>query len=353
MDFALNDEQRMLGESLERLLADRYGFHAREGFRAAPPGWSREVWAAGAELGLFALPFPEDAGGLGGGPVEAMLVMRALGRVLALEPWLPTLVLAPVLLGSDRPDLADRIMAGDLTAAVSLDEGPDWAGIEPDPLRAAGGRLSGTRALVEYGEGAGLYLLAADGGLWLAEAGAEGLAVQGYPTQDGRRAARLTLRNTPATPLPAERIPLARARALAAACAEALGAMERALELTTEYLKTREQFGVAIGSFQGLQHQAAEMVVALEQARSMAFYATMMCTDPDPARRDAALSAAKVQIDRSGAFIGQTAIQLHGGVGMTMEYAIGHYFKRLTMIARAWGDADHHLDRLAGVAELP
>lgn len=363
MDFELDDEQRMLADSLDRLLADRYDFHARQGFRQSEPGWSREIWRAGADLGLFALPFPEAEGGLGGGPQETMLVMRALGRALALEPWLPTLVLAPALLRGDHPALTERIIAGGLQVAVSLDDDPEWRDAARDPLRSDGaGRLHGTRVLVEHGDSAGLLILAATGpdgapGLWLVRPGAEGLGIQGYPTQDGRRAAKLTFRGVAAQPLaaddPAALIAATRARALAAICAEAVGAMERVLELTTDHLKTREQFGAPIGSFQGLQHQAAEMVVALEQARSMMIYATMMCADPDPDRRDAALSAAKVQIDRAATLIGQTAIQLHGGVGMTMDYAVGHYFKRLTLIARSWGDADAHLDRLAETAELP
>ena len=209
-------------------------------------------------------------------------------------------------------------------------------------------RLSG-----ETGDESGL-------GVFLVPADAPGLTRRDYPTQDGMRAAELTLENvrlegTALLGNNRDAFPaLARMQdeAIAALCAEAVGAMEKALELTVDYLKVRKQFGRPIGEFQVLQHRAAEMLIELEQSRSMAIYATMMAREENAAVRSRAISAAKVQIGKAARFIGQQAVQLHGGIGVTMEAAIGHYFKRLTMIEKAFGDTDHHMERLAEAGGL-
>ncbi|MGI3168364.1 acyl-CoA dehydrogenase family protein [Pseudooceanicola sp. C21-150M6] len=366
MDFELNDEQRMLADSLNRLLADRYDFEKRRKYMGGETGMEPAIWSAFAEMGLFALPFAEEDGGLGGSGVEVMIVGEAMGLALANEPWAEAMALAPSLLQAASPEqrtnIAEGIIAGEVLTT--------WAHVEPGMIdrdegvatAEVGGRLSGTKTVVAFGAEADLlFVTAKDAGgalaLYVVEKGAAGLEARPYKTQDGRRAAELTFDGTPAEKLSggiaaAEAIALAEARGLAAAVAEGLGCMEKAIDLTVEYIKGREQFGRAIGSFQALQHIAAGAVVEKEQVRSMAMYASVMCDDPDPEARDLALSAAKIKMIDASRHVGQMAIQLHGGVGMTMEYAIGHYFKRLTMLEIAYGDRDYHMDRLCAAGGL-
>ncbi|HEX9461027.1 MAG TPA: acyl-CoA dehydrogenase family protein [Alphaproteobacteria bacterium] len=374
MDFDLSEEQRLLQESLSRLLKDRYGFEQRKSYGQAPAGWSRELWTAYAELGLLGLPFEERFGGFGGGPVETMIVMEEFGRALALEPFFATVILGGSFLrhgATERQKMAllPKVAAGQLTLAFAHTERQsryDLADVATTARReGTGWVLDGTKSVVLHGDGADRLIVSArvgggqrdrDGlGLFLIDAETAGVTRRGYPTQDGLRAAELTLANVrvgaedvlgePGAALPLiERVV---DEAIAALCAEAVGAMSVLHELTVEYLKTRKQFGVTIGSFQVLQHRAADMLVALEQARSMALFATMMAAEPDARERRKAIAAAKVQIGRSARLVGQQAIQLHGGIGMTMEYKAGHYFKRLTMIDTLFGTADHHLAVLA------
>jgi pimeloyl-CoA dehydrogenase small subunit len=374
MDFELSDEQRLLKESVERLLADRYAFEARTRFMAEPDGFSRDLWRQYAELGLLALPFSEQHGGIGGGPVEIMIVMEAFGRVLALEPYLATVVLGGGLIDAGgnaalRGEMLPRIASGDMRLAfVHAERQARYCLSDVAVTARRDGSdfiLDGAKTLVLHGDSADRLVVSArlsgnqrdeDGvALFLVDAGAAGVSRRGYPTVDGLRAAEVTLDGVRVSPEhvvgePGHAFPLIErvvSRAIAALCAEAVGAMDALHTWTVEYLKTRKQFGRPIGDFQVLQHRAAEMLVALEQARSMAMFAAMMADDPDPAARRRAISAAKVQIGQSGRIIGQQAIQLHGGIGMTMEYSAGHYFKRLTMINTLFGDADHHLLQLA------
>ena len=379
MDFSFTDEQRLLKESVERLLADRYSFEARQRFMDEPTGWSRALWQSYAELGLLGLPFEDRHGGVGGGPVETMIVMEALGRALALEPFFATVVLAGGLLrlGANeamRAALVPKIAAGDLLLAFAHAERQsryDLADVATTARHdGADYILDGAKSLVIHGDCADRLIVSArlagvrrdrDGlGLFVVDAGAAGVSRRAYPTVDGLRAAEVTLSDVRVGPdqvlgEPGKAFPLIAQvvdAAIAALAAEAVGAMAAMHELTVEYLKTRKQFGVPIGNFQVLQHRAAEMLIALEEARSMAFFATMMAEEPDPAERRKAIAAAKVQIGRSGRFVGQQAIQLHGGIGMTMEYKVGHYFKRVTMIDAMFGDADHHLAELARLGGL-
>jgi pimeloyl-CoA dehydrogenase small subunit len=379
MDFSLTDEQRLLKESVERLLADRYGFEARQRFVAEPAGWSRAMWRSYAELGLLGLPFEDKYGGFGGGPVETMIVMEAFGRALALEPFFATVVLGGGLLrlgagDAMRAALIPKIAAGDLLLAFAHAERQsryDLADVATAARRdGADYVLDGAKSLVIHGDCADKLIVSArlagarsdrDGiGLFMVDAEAAGVSRRAYPTVDGLRAAEVTLSGVRvgaehvvgepgnAFPLIAQVVDAA----VSALAAEAVGAMAVLHEMTVEYLKTRKQFGVPIGAFQVLQHRAAEMLIALEQARSMAFFATMMAEEPDPVERRKAIAAAKVQIGRSGRFVGQQAIQLHGGIGMTMEYKVGHHFKRVTMIDTLFGDADHHLAELARLGGL-
>jgi len=374
MDFDLNEEQRLLKESLDRLIGDRYAFEQRKSYGQSPDGWSRELWAQYAELGLLGLPFAEGYGGSAGGPVETMIAMEAFGRALALEPFLATVVLGGGFLrhgGSAQQcaDLIPRIADGSLTLAFAHTERHsryDLSDIETRAVRdGAAWVLDGEKGVVLHGDTADKLIVTArvgggrrdrDGiGVFIVDTNAEGVSRRGYPTQDGLRAAEISLAHVRVGPEgvlgePGAALPLIERvvdEGMAALCAEAVGAMAAMHELTVDYLKTRRQFGREIGTFQILQHRAVDMLIALEQARSMAMFATMMAAEENAAERRNALSAAKIQIGRSGKFVGQQAIQLHGGIGMTMEYKVGHYFKRVTMIDTMFGDADYHLRELA------
>ena len=363
MDFELSEEQRMLRESLSRLLADSYSFEQRNRYRACQGGYDPAMWQAFAGMGLTALNVPEANGGLGAGAEETFIVMSELGKALTVEPFLATCVLAPELLRAgietQAAPLLERIAAGEVVVAYAHQEPSQWAG-EAGGLTVTavaaedGWRLNGVKSPVWHGAQADVLIVSAraneGAGLFVVRGG--DAVRRDFETQDGMRAAEIVLEDTSAERLSGgiaadDAIARAEAVGLAAVCAEAVGCMDKALELTSDYLKTREQFGRSIGSFQALQHAAAEMVIEVEQARSMALYAAMMAGGNDALERNAALSAAKVQVCRSARAVGQAAVQLHGGVGMTMEYAIGHYFKRLTMIELEFGGLDFHLDRLS------
>jgi pimeloyl-CoA dehydrogenase small subunit len=374
MDFDLNEEQRLLKETLERLIGDRYAFEQRKVYGQSPEGWSRELWRQYAELGLLGLPFAERYGGSGGGPIETMIAMESFGRALALEPFLATVVLGGGFLrhggtAEQCAGLIPRIADGGLTLAFAHTERQsryNLADISTKAVRdGAGWVLDGEKGVVLHGDTADQLIVTArsgggrrdrDGvGVFIVDAKEAGVSRRGYPTQDGLRAAEITLAGVRVGPEgvigePGAALPLVERvvdEAIAALCAEAVGAMAVMHELTVDYLKTRRQFGREIGSFQVLQHRAVDMLVALEQARSMAMFATMMTADENADERRSAASAAKVQIGRSGRLVGQQAIQLHGGIGMTMEYKVGHYFKRVTMIDAMFGDTGHHLRELA------
>ena len=379
MDFELSEEQRLLNDSVQRLLTDRYTFDARQRFMHEPLGFSRELWRRYAELGLLGLPFKEEYGGVGGGPVETMIVMEAFGGALVLEPFLATIVLGGgcLRLGATaelRASLIPKIVNGHLLLAFAHAERQSRYDLTDvaSTARKDGSNylLDGAKTLIVHGDCADKLIVSArlagerrdqQGiGLFLVDADAAGLSRRGYPTVDGLRAAEVTLAGVrvgaeAVIGEPGNAFPLiARVvdAAIAALAAEAVGAMAALHQLTVDYLKTRKQFGVPIGSFQVLQHRAADMLIALEQARSMCMLATMMTDERDEVDRCKAIAAAKVQIGRSGRFIGQQAIQLHGGIGMTMEYKVGHYFKRVTAIDTLFGDADHHLAKLARMGGL-
>jgi pimeloyl-CoA dehydrogenase small subunit len=374
MDFDFTEEQRLIKESLDRLIADRYAFEQRKAYGQTAEGWSRELWAQYAELGLLGLPFAERYGGSAGGPVETMIAMEAFGRALALEPFLATVVLGGGFLrhgGSAEQcaDLIPKIADGSLTLAFAHTERQSRYDLHDVKTRAVrdGGAwiLDGEKGVVLHGDTADKLIVTARVGggrrdrdgvaAFIVDGKTPGVSRRGYPTQDGLRAAEISLAQARVGPEgvlgePGTALPLVERvvdEAIAALCAEAVGAMTAMHELTVDYLKTRRQFGREIGSFQILQHRAVDMLIALEQARSMAMFATMMAAEENAAERRNALSAAKVQIGRSGRFIGQQSVQLHGGIGMTMEYKVGHYFKRVTMIETMFGDADYHLRELA------
>jgi pimeloyl-CoA dehydrogenase small subunit len=377
MDFDLSDEQRLLKDSVDRLVADKYQFAQRKKYMAEPLGYASELWSAYAELGLLGLPFAESEGGFGGGGVETMIVMESFGRGLVLEPYFPTVVLGGGLLrraGSpaQRAALAPLVAQGKLRLAFAHIERQSRYELHNVAATArkdgAGWVLDGAKSVVLSGDAADKVFVTARTagaqrdrggvGLFLVDANAPGVSRRAYATQDGTRAAEIALAGVRVgadacfgeDALPA--IEHVVDEAIAALCAEAVGAMQVMNEMTLEYLKTRKQFGRTIGSFQVLQHRAVDMLTELEQARGMAMYAAVMAADADAVERRRAISAAKIQIGRSGRHIGQEAVQLHGGIGMTAEYAVGSYFKRMTTIGQLYGDADQHLRELARMGGL-
>ena len=379
MDFDLSEEQRMLKESVERLLEDRYSFEQRKTYTKAADGWSRELWQQYADVGLLGVPFSTDHGGFGGGPVETMIVMEAFGKALIIEPYFATVILfggALRIAGSDaqKTALLPKVAEGKLLGAFAHSERNsryDLADVQTTAKKdGAGWVLDGEKTVVVHGDCADKLVVSArvSGGqrdkdgiaLFIIDAKAPGVTRKAYPTQDSLRAADITLKGVKVAASDqlgepgkghaiVERVAQSAIQALSA---EAVGGMQQMLDITVDYLKTRHQFGVPIGSFQALQHRAVDMLVATEQARSMAMYAAMMVDDGDETERSKAINAVKVHIGKSGRYVGQQSIQLHGGIGMTLEYKVGHYFIRSTMIEILFGDTDHHLAALAKAGGL-
>jgi pimeloyl-CoA dehydrogenase small subunit len=379
MDFDLSEEQRLLKESVDGLLGNSYDFDARKKYMAEKGGWSKAVWGKFAEQGLLGLPFAEDDGGFGAGAIETVIVMEALGKALLLEPYLATVVIGGGFLrrggsAAQKAAYIPAIIDGSKTfafAQLEKNSRYDLGDVSTSAKKKGDGWvIDGEKFVVLNGENADVLIVTArtkggqrdaNGiGVFLVPGDAKGVAKKGYPTQDGLHAADITFTGVEvgadaAIGDPENALPLIEAvvdDARIALCAEAVGLMDESLKATVEYLKTRTQFGVPIGSFQVLQHRAADMFVAVEQARSMAMFATMASDFEEPRERATAVSAAKVQIGKSLKFVGEQSIQLHGGIGMTMEAKIGHYFKRLTMIENTFGDTDYHLRRVTEAGGL-
>jgi len=370
MEFNYSEEQLALQDTLQRFISRDYDFDKRRAFSASPSGFSPEAWSQYAELGLLALPFPEDFGGLSGTAVDTMLVMEQFGKGLLLEPYLSTVVTCGGLIrdaGSDslKKRLLPQIGAGTVKLSFAGHEAEgryDLAYVACTAQESGGSwRLSGRKTVVLDGASADYFLVSARSGgklsdhdgisLFLVPKDAKGLTVAAYPTQSGARAADLALENVavgadaligaPGRALPI--IERAVDRAIAALCAEAVGIINALNEATLNYLKTRKQFGVAIGTFQALKHKMADMLIAAEQAQSMAIIAAVHADSDDAADRHRAISAAKAYIGQAGRLVGQHAVQMHGGMGVVDELIVSHYFKRLTMIDLSLGDADYHL----------
>jgi pimeloyl-CoA dehydrogenase small subunit len=373
MDFDLSEEQRLLKDSVDGLLTDAYDFEQRKKYMKEKGGWSKAIWGKLAEQGLLGLPFSEDDGGFGAGAVETMIVMEALGKAMVLEPYLATIVIGGACLrhgGSQAQKAAHipSIIDGSKTfafAQLEKNSRYDLNDVSTSAKKKGDGwTIDGEKFVVINGENADTLIVTARTagaqrdkagiGVFLVPGNAKGVVKKGYPTQDGLHAADISFTGVEvgadaAIGDPGDALPLIERvvdEARTAICAEAVGAMDESLKTTVEYLKTRKQFGVPIGSFQTLQHRAADMFVAVEQARSMSMFATMAAEFDDAKQRATAVAAAKVQIGKSMKFVGQQAIQLHGGIGMTMEAKIGHYFKRLTMIENTFGDTEYHLRRV-------
>ena len=370
MEFNYSEEQLALQDTLQRFISRDYVFDKRRAFSASPLGYSAEAWNQYAELGLLALPFPEELGGLGGNAVDIMLVMEQFGQGLLLEPFLSTVVTCGGLLRDAAADalkqkLVPQIAAGKLKLALAAYEAAgryDLAFVASTAKQSGDSwRLSGRKTVVLDGASADYFLVSARSGgkagdrdgisLFLLPRDAKGLTIAAYPTQSGARAADLLLENVAvgAEALigePGRALPLierAVDRAIAALCAEAVGIINALNQATLSYLKTRKQFGVAIGTFQALKHKMADMLIAAEQARSMAIIAAVHADSEDAADRHRAVSAAKAYLGQAGRLVGQHAVQMHGGMGVVDELIVSHYFKRLTMIDLSFGDADYHL----------
>jgi pimeloyl-CoA dehydrogenase small subunit len=379
MDFDLSEEQRLLKESVDGLLTDSYDFDARKKYMKEKGGWSKAVWDKLAEQGLLGLPFTEADGGFGAGGVETMIVMEALGKALVLEPYLATVVIGGGFLrhgGTDAQKAAHvpGIIDGSKTfafAQLEKNSRYDLHDVATSAKKKGSAYvIDGEKFVVLNGENADTLVVTARTkgerrdrsgvGVFLVPANAKGVTRKSYPTQDGLHAADITFTGvevdaSAAIGNPEDGLALIERvvdEARTALCAEAVGLMDESLKTTVEYIKTRKQFGVAIGTFQSLQHRASDMFVAVEQARSMSMFAAMASEFDDANERAKAIAAAKVQIGKSAKFVGQQSIQLHGGIGMTQEAKIGHYFKRLTMIENTFGDTDYHLRRVTDAGGL-
>jgi alkylation response protein AidB-like acyl-CoA dehydrogenase len=374
VDFTLSGEQELLREGLSKFLAARYDLESSRAAAKTGPGWQPDIWRGFAEeLGILGATLPESVGGSGGGSAEAMVIAEELGRALAIEPFVDTVIVAGGLLSRAGGDAAasvlEEIAAGSAIVALAATEpgsGEHWEAIASSAVRDGDHWvLNGTKTVVVSAPLATHLLIVARTGqsvdsqamsLFLtafdAAAPPAGLTVHGYRTIDDRRAADLIFDDVR---LPADALlqtdawpslALARDEGAAAVCAEAVGAMRKVLADTVDYSKQRQQFGQPIGSFQVLQHRMVDMYMELEQAVSAAYLAVLNL-DAEPDVRARAVSAAKATVGRAARFIGQNAVQLHGGMGMTEELAIGHYFKRLTALQYEFGSTDYHRARYA------
>jgi alkylation response protein AidB-like acyl-CoA dehydrogenase len=371
MDFDLTKEQEQLADTVQRFVAREYGFEARKAIRKSADGFSREVWAKLAELGLLGLLVPEEYGGLGFGAIETLLAMNGIGRGLLLEPYLPSAILATVLLrelgsAGQKETLLPQLAAGELIAVPAHGEAEaryDLQRVATSAKRDGDGFvITGRKAVVLHASSANLLLVSArtsgkpadEAGisLFLVPRDAGGVSLETYPTLDGQRASDVVLREV--------RVPRASLLGpeggalpglssawevgIAALCAEAVGALQAVFDATVEYAKTRKQFGVPIGKFQALQHRMVDMLMHVEQARSMSYLAAVRVSEKDAALRARDLSAAKVVVGQACRFVGQQAVQLHGGMGMTDEFHVSHSFKRLSILELSLGDTAHHLE---------
>lgn len=363
MDFELNDEQVMLRDTVREVLAKTYDIETLRKVTDTERGWDPKVWKSLADIGILGLTVDEADGGMGAGPVELGAVLGEIGRSLAPEPYLNGVVVPAALVsataeGDTRADLLGGLVSGELLMAFAHTEETDrWpvAGVTTTVSGSGdAAKITGTKTEVLAADSADKLVVSARDesgavGLYLVDADADGVTRTPFRTHDRRRGAQVGFAAAPATRLgsgdASDALRQADVLTQTALCAEAVGAMERALELTVEYLKTRKQFGVTLSTFEALTHRAADMYVLLELARSLSAYATG--TLADGVIDEVVASRAKLQICRSGRQIGQEAIQMHGGIGMTAEYPVGHYVSRLTAISHTLGDAEAHLSHLA------
>ena len=360
MDFDFSDDQVQLGDAVRKWVDKAYTFERRRAIEKAG-GFDRAAWNEMAELGLCGLYIAEADGGLGMGPVEGLVVMEELGRGMVLEPLAHSLIAGGVLSGyadaTTKAAWLPGIASGEKLVVLAHQERAARYRLdlcEAKATQAPGGYvLNAIKSVVPVGDLADAFIVPAkvnsQVGLCLVERQRAGVSTRGYGTQDGSRAADLVLKNAPATLITTNGMTALEHAVdigIAATCAEAVGVMDKTLAITAEYLNTRKQFGVAISSFQALRHRAADMKMQLELARSMSYYASLKLNAPAPERR-AALARAKFKLGQSMRFVGQEAVQLHGGIGVTDEYIVSHYFRKLTQLEMTFGDSLHHLGEVS------
>lgn len=376
MSFTFTDDQRQLADSIERYLADKYGFEQRNRIRKGEGGWSRQVWKDFAELGWLAFPIAEEHGGLGGSTVDLALMMEAFGKALVVEPFIATIVLGAEIVARADPERAAEILpqvaAGEHLLAFAHSEPNSRYDLPRVSTMATesdeGWILDGHKAVVLHGDCADTLIVSARTGgrdderdgitLFLVPGDAEGLTKRTYPTIDGMRGADLEFEGVRVGP-DAVLGEMGKAldivegvvdRASVALAAEGVGAMQATVDLTTEYLKTRTQFGKPLGSFQVLQHRAVDMLSETRFAHALCYRTAGLMDSVGGVERARAASMIKAEIGRAGKMVGEEAVQLHGGMGMTDEMAVGHYFKRLRLIDVTFGNAGHHLSRIVDMA---
>jgi len=360
MDFDFSDDQEQLRDAVRKWVDKGYTFERRRAAVAAG-GFDRAAWNELAELGLTALTVPEAHDGMGQGAIDAMVVAEELGRGIVLEPIAQAFIASSVLSHYAPADMQSawlpRVASGEALVVLAQQERKVRYRLnvcEAKAIQAQSGHLlTATKSIVPAGDKADAFIVPAqlDGKivLFLVERTASGVTTHGYVTQDGSRAAEVQLANAPATLITTDglaALELAVDTGIAATCAEAVGVMDKTVAITVEYMNQRKQFGVFIASFQALRHRVADMKMQLELARSMSYYASLKLGAPADERRRA-MARAKVQLGQSMRFVGQQAVQLHGGIGVTDEYIVSHYFKKLTQLEVAFGDTLHHLGEVS------
>ena len=377
MDFSFSEEQGLLQDSIQRYIQNSYTFDARQKLLKTEEGFSRENWASFAELGWLALPFTEESGGFGGTAVETMIMMEEFGKGLVVEPYVSTVIMAGSVIEAGGTTehiegVLTEIMAGTKLASLAYVEPQarfNLADITTTAKVAGDGYvINGFKGVVLGGPSADVLVVPARTSgdqkdefgitMFLVDASSAGISKRDYPTIDGMQASEIDLDNVsvPASAVLGEvgngfgLLELGINNGILAVGAEAVGAMEVLYKATVEYCKTREQFGQPIGKFQVLQHRMVDMFMEHEQAKSLLYMAALRMSEDDDIEARKAVSALKVQIGKGGRFVGQNAIQLHGGMGMTDELNVGHYFKRITAIETLFGNVDHHLKKYSQVA---
>jgi len=377
MDFSFTEEQSLLQDSVQRFVQNSYEFETRQKLIKTEEGFSRDNWSSFAELGWLALPFPEDSGGFGGTAVETMIMMEEFGKGLVVEPYVTTVIMTGSIIEAGgsiahREGVLAEIMAGTKLGSVAYVEPQARFNLADVTTTATatddGYIVSGFKGVVLGGPSADLLVVPARTSgeqrdsegitLFLIDANAEGISRRDYPTIDGGRASEITFEKVAVSSADVlgevgEGLSLLEVginNGILAVCAEAVGAMEVLYKTTVEYCKTREQFGQPIGKFQVLQHRMVDMFMEHEQAKSLLYMAAIRMSEDDELAAIKAISALKVQVGKGGRFVGQNAIQLHGGMGMTDELNVGHYFKRITAVETLFGNADFHLKKYSSAA---
>jgi alkylation response protein AidB-like acyl-CoA dehydrogenase len=376
MDFEFSEEQQQLHDTVDRYLNEQYDFEKFRAVNASAEGWDKATWKGMAELGVLAINVPAEQGGLGFGPLENLALMGACGRNLLLEPFLSSAIIATAILrryssAAAVAEMLQKMASGETIAVLAHYESDSRFETQWVTTKAQksgdGYRLDGHKAVVMHAAAADTLLVSArtsgspgdiEGvSLFMVPRSAKGVTLESYPTLDGQRAADVYLHGVQ---LPAAArigdegsalppIDAAIDIGIAALCAEAVGVMQAMVDATVNYVQNRQQFGVAIGRFQALQHRIADMLIHLEQARSMSYLAAMRCDDENVLERRRAMSASKAVVGQSCRFVAQQAVQLHGGMGMTDELIVSHWFKRLTAAELMFGDSDTHLQRYAAL----